>query len=158
MSYFVRVFCTESDIPTLAQVFEYAKSYGVDLAIDETNGKTDVNTSDWSEAEILYKPGKLPLVVECNRDDGTTDCDARAEPQEFIEEIGAPGLSLAKRQVIKHLKATKFIIATQLLNDIDEDGYNANGTFLSYFVDLCGGMIQADHEGFYNGDKLILKM
>ncbi len=158
MPYRVRAFCVGPDIPTLAQVFEYARAQGVSLSPDETHGPTDVNSPDWSEVEISYKPGKSPLVVECNRDDGTDDCLARVEPQEYIEDIGAPGLSLAKRRVIKHLNATRFIIVSQLLSDIDDDGYDANGTFLTYFVEHCGGMIHADGEGFYDGNKVILKL
>ena len=65
---------------------------------------------------------------------------------------------MAKCRVIKHLKNTKFIVASQLLGDIDDDGYDANGTFLTYFVEYCGGMIHADLEGFYDGDKVILKI
>jgi hypothetical protein len=158
MPYHVRAFCTSPNVPKLAQVFEYAESQGVGLSPDESHGKTDVNTSDWTEVEILCKTDKSPLVAECNRDDGSDDCLARVEPQEFVEEIGKPGLSFSKRRVINHLKATKFIIAVQLLNDIDDDGYEANGTFLNYFVEHCGGMIHADGEGFYDGNKLIIEI
>ncbi len=158
MPYRVRAFCTGSEIPTLRQVFEYAKSQNISLSADETHGPINLDLPDWTEVEISYKTGKSPLVVECNRDDGTEDCLAQIEPHEFIEEIGSPGLSFAKRRVIKHLKNTKFIIASQLLNDIDDVGYDANGTFLQYFVDHCGGIIHADLEGFYDGDKVILKV
>jgi hypothetical protein len=158
MPYRVRAFCTGSDVPTLAQVFEYAKVQGVNLSPDETHGATEVGSPNWSEVEILYNPDKRPLVVECNRDDGDNECLARVEPQEYLEEIGSPGLSRAKRRVIKHLKATKFIIASQLLGDIEDDGYNANGVFLDYFVGHCGGMIHADGEGFYDGDNIILEV
>lgn len=158
MPYRVRAFCTGSEIPTLRQVFEYAKSQDISLSADETHGPIDLYSPDWTQVEVSYKTGKSPLVVECNRADGTEDCLARIEPQEFIEEIGSPGLSFAKRRVIKHLKNTKFIIASQLLNDIDDVGYDANSTFLKYFVDHCGGMIHADLEGFYDGDKVILKV
>ena len=158
MPYRVRAFCTGCDVPTLAQVFDYARAHGVSLSADERHGPTDVDSPDWSEVEISYKPDKRPLVVECNRDDGTDDCLGAAEPQEFIEEIGSPGLSLAKRRVIKHLKATKFIISSRLLSDVGDDGYEANGTFLDYFVEHCGGMIHADAEGFYDGDEVILEI
>lgn len=157
MPYRVRAFCTGSDVPTLAQVFEYAKAHGVALSADETHGPTDINTPDWTEVEIAYNPDKSPLVVECNRDNGTDDCLAKVEPQEYIETIGSPGFSRAKRPVIQHLKNTKFIISSQLLSDIEDDGYDANGTFINYFVEHCGGMIHADGEGFYNGDKIIVK-
>lgn len=157
MPYRIRAFCTSLITPSLSQVFDYATSKGVHLVADDMHGPTDIDSSEWSEVEIVYKPDKGPLVVECNRDDGTEDCLARVEPQEFIDEIGSPGLSIVKRRIIKHLKATKCIIASQLLSDIDDDGFDANGTFLSYFVEHCGGMIHADGEGFYDKDKLILK-
>ena len=153
-----RVFCTATEVSPLCAVFEYAESQGITLCIDELNGPIDVRSPDWSEALISYKAGKNPLVVECNRDDETQDCLACVEPQEYIEEIGPPGLSLTNRRVIKHLKHTKFIIASQLLNDIDDDGYDANSTFLNYFVKHCGGIVHADREGFYGGDKVILKV
>jgi hypothetical protein len=58
---------------------------------------------------------------------------------------------------LEHLAATAFVIACQLpSSDIEDDGYNVNGHFLTFFVEHCGGMIQADGEGFYEGDKLIL--
>lgn len=158
MPYRVRAFCTGSKVPTLAQVFDYAKSQGVTLYPDETHGPTDVNASNWTEAEITYKTGKSPLVVECNRDDGTADCLARVEPQEFIADIKSMDPSPQGTRVIDHLKQTKFIIASQLLNDIDDEGYNANATFLNYFVEYCGGLVHADLEGFYEGDKILLEL
>jgi len=158
MPYRVRAFCTGSLVPTLAQVFEYAKTHGVMLEVDETYDPTDLESHEWSDVEIIYKAGKGPLVVECNRNDGTDDCLAQVEPQEYIDAIGPPGMSLIRRRVIKHLRATEFIIASQLLSDIDDDGYEANGRFLEYFVGHCGGMIHADGEGFYDGDKVILKV
>jgi hypothetical protein len=83
----------------------------------------------------------------------------KEEIGEFLEFIGRPGLSFKKRKVIEHLKKTRYIIACQLpTSDIDDDGYDANGDFLTYFVENCGGIIQADGEGFYEGSKLIVKL
>ena len=59
---------------------------------------------------------------------------------------------------MSHLKKTQIIISSQLLNDIDDDGFHANGVFLDYFVEKCNGMINADSEGFYDGDKVILEI
>jgi hypothetical protein len=49
-------------------------------------------------------------------------------------------------------------VAAQLLGDIDDDGYTAAGVFLSYFVDHCGGLIQADGEGFYERERLLVEL
>ncbi len=43
-------------------------------------------------------------------------------------------------------------------SDIDDDGYDALGNLLAYFVENNGGMIQADGEGFYEGDRLIVEL
>jgi hypothetical protein len=42
--------------------------------------------------------------------------------------------------------------------DMDDAGWDANGQILTYFLDHCGALIQADGEGFYEGSKLILEM
>jgi len=107
--------------------------------------------------ELSYKSGKQPIVVECNRDEGT-DSLAHQEVAEFTELIGKPGRSAGKRRVLEQIAATKFIVSCQLLSDIDDDGYEANYQFLSYFVENCHGMIQADGEGFYEADKIIVRV
>ena len=60
--------------------------------------------------------------------------------------------------MLDHLQQSKAVVAAQLLGDIDDDAYTAAGTFLAYFVEHCGGLIQADGEGFYEGDRLIVEL
>ena len=139
MPYRVRAFCMGPEVPRLAPVFDFAKEQGVVLSADDSHGPTDVNTPDWTDVEISYNSDKSPLVVQCNRDDDTDDCLARVEPHAYVELIGSPGLSRAKRQVIQHLNATRFIGASQLLGDVEDDGFEANSIFLEYFVQHCGG-------------------
>jgi hypothetical protein len=170
MGYYVRAFCKASTIPSLAVIqtwlHEHEHAPGVWFAdpnhtADEPSGPalsaSDLQSPDWTQVELVYKPGKLPIVVECNRDD-EPDSLVRAEVAEFRELIGEPKRSTAKRRVLDHLAETKFIVACQLLSDIDDDGYEANYQFLNYFVQRCAGIIQADGEGFYDGDKIIIKV
>jgi len=49
-------------------------------------------------------------------------------------------------------------VAQLATSDIDDDGYNALGNVLSYFVENAGGMIQADGEGFYDGDRVTVAL
>jgi hypothetical protein len=69
--------------------------------------------------------------------------------QEFIDDLANLEDTPAKKQVIAHLRKTQFIVSCQLLSDCDNDGFEANGQFLDYFVDHCGAMIHAGGEGFY---------
>lgn len=158
MGYYVRAFCKGTCVPKINDVLEWLNNRGFSISIDdEEKGKLD--SSDWKQISLYYKKGKLPIVAECNRDDGTEECLVREEVNEFSESIGKPGLSLNKRRVLKHLANTNFTIACQLMtSDIDDDGYEANGEFLKYFIEHCDGMIQADGEGFYSGNEIIVKL
>ena len=84
---------------------------------------------------------------------------ASEELKEFLAKLGSPGKNRVKKKVVDHLKATRFIVALLLpKGDMDDAGWDANGQILTYFLDHCGALIQADGEGFYEGSKLILEM
>lgn len=149
MPYYVRAFCTVTQPPTINAVMQSFRQRGSTFTA-QVEDASELDSRAWHQFELIYKPGNGPIVVECNRDEGE-DSLAKAECQEFIEEVNdledAP--AYARNQVIDHLRKTRFIISCQLLSDCDDDGYEANGQFLDYFVVNCGAMIQADGEGFY---------
>jgi hypothetical protein len=149
LAYYLRAFCTSTDIPPLRAVLDWAASQGVRLDAPTA----DLDTRAWEQAEVLYKPDKSPLVAEANEDDL-----AREEAGEFIESLEDVDESPEKQKVLEHLRQTKAIVAVQLLGDIDDDGYSAAGTFLTYFVDHCAALIQADGEGFYERERLIVEL
>jgi hypothetical protein len=159
MGYYVRAFCTVTKVPPIGSVLQWLDQRSKHLELDQQMVKVDSISPEWDQAAVVYKKGKLPILVECNRDTGTEDSLLKEEISEFLELIGNPGLSLSKRQVISHLNKTRYVVACQLpTSDIDDDGYDANAEFLNYFVENCGGLIQADGEGFYNRKKLIVKL
>jgi hypothetical protein len=147
MGYCLRAFCTSADVPPLRTVFDWAEMQGVRLDAPSA----DLETTAWEQAELLYKAGKSSIVAEANRDDLV-----REEVEEFTELLEDVDDSPEKQKVLDHLEQSKAVVAAQLLGDIDDDGYTAAGTFLTYFVEHCGGLIQADGEGFYEGEKLIV--
>jgi hypothetical protein len=149
MGYYLRAFCTSPDIPPLRPVFEWAESQGVRFA----SPSADLDASGWQQAEVVYKSDRQPFVAE-------TDADQllREEIEEYLEFLDDVDESSDKQKVVDHLGQTKAVVAAQLLGDVDDDGYTAAGTFLTYFVKHCGGMIQADGEGFYEGDRLIVEL
>src|SRR5262245_57679752 len=163
MGYYVRAFCTGQQVPELTAIQLWLETHGSPAVLDDPDHAIDamrsqvsspptlnLHTSDWEQIAIAYKLGKLPILAECNRDDGTPDSLLRQEIGEFVELVDDAPSSLAKQNVLRHLKATNFIVACQLpTSDIEDDGYEANGEFLAFFVERCGGMIQDDGEGFY---------
>ena len=153
MPYYVRAFCNSESLSTIEELEYELKQEYPEIRLESE----DLREGKWEQAEFYYKKGNQPVVVECNFNDGPESLVAE-ECEEFIENIGSPGISISKRKVLNHLKDTKYIISCQLLNDIDDDGYHLNGELLNIFVNKHGGLIQADGEGFYNGHKLILEL
>ena len=159
MPYYVRAFCTASQSPTINAVMQSLRQCGpnCDACVDDVS---ELDSPLWQQFELIYKSGNGPIVVECNRDE-TPDSLAKAECEEFIEEVAELEASPAKDKVMEHLRMTRFIVSCQLLSDCDDDGYEANGKLLDYFVEKCGGMIHADGEGFYdrmNTDNVLLPL
>ena len=71
--------------------------------------------------------------------------------------------SPARHRIIQHLTRTRFIVAIRiptsvLGTDHEEALWQASDALLDYFVQHSGGLIQADGEGFYEADTLILKL
>jgi hypothetical protein len=149
MGYYLRAFCTSDNIPPLRTVLDWADTQGVRLEARAA----DLATPNWEQAELLYKPDKSPIIAEANAGDLL-----REEVDEFVEFLEDVDESPEKKKVLEHLEQSKAVVAAQLIGNIDDDGYTAVGTFLTYFVDHCGGLIQADGEGFYEGDKLIVEV
>jgi hypothetical protein len=147
VGYYVRAFCTSSDVPPLRAVFDWAEGRGVSLQAPSA----DLDARGWEQAEVVYKPDRQPFVVDAN-----TGELLREEVVEFVEFLEDADESPEKQNVLDHLEQSKAVVAAQLLGDIDDDGYTAVRTFLAFYVEHRGGLIQADHEGFYEGDRLIV--
>jgi hypothetical protein len=96
--------------------------------------------------------------VELNKK-GDSESTCEEEIEEFLEMLEEVRKSKKKDLIIKHLHQTAFVVACQIpTSDFEDDGFNAVGTFLQYFLQHSGGMIQADGEGFYDGTKLVVAL
>lgn len=161
MGHFMRAFCTQPTVPPLGAVMDWTRKKGCPVQIDPEAVADGPAVTDWltGQVPILYKQGKKPFLVEVNRK-GDTHAPCEEEIAEFIEALEGAEESPAKTKVIQHIQSTQFTVACQLLtSDLDNDGLNAAGWFMAYFVETnCGGMIQADGEGFYIGRELVVKL
>lgn len=152
MGYYTRVFCRSENSPDFSELREYINRRS---PLYRLEAETDDKKADWTNLELHYKEGKHPIVIELNwcNEDGSV---GKEELAEFLDDIGMPVMSLKKRKVIRQIKQTKYIVCSQLLSDLDDDGYNANEYFMQFFVEQYQGMMHADNEGFYNGDGTLL--
>jgi len=161
MGNYIRAFCVGEEVPPITKVVQWLASRDVHVKV-ENGDPMKMQSRGWEQVSLIYKEGKLPIIARCMRADAKgngTDADAGSELKSFIERIGAVGKNKTKKRVVDHLKATRFIVALRLpKGDMDDAGWDANGQILTYFLDHCGALIQADGEGFYEGSKLILEL
>lgn len=158
MGYYTRVFCRSAEKPTVKAILLYLDAtMDFDIRTDLT--PEEAGTTNWNAFSLHYDEERLPILVECNM---VTDTDelGREEIAEFIEQVEDSGEADENTEkVIAHLQAARFIIACQLpVSDIDDDGYDVNGELMNYFTAHYEGMVQADGEGFYDGDELLVEL
>jgi len=156
MAYWMRVFCTEGEPPPLEDVLTWVAERGPALALDTDLIDVDPSSPGWTQAAISYRPEKQPFLAETII---ATEPEAKEELDEFVELLEDAQDSPAKGNVLAHLRQTTFIVANQIpTSDFENDGYDSVGEFMRFFVEQNGGMIQADGEGFYEGDKLVVQL
>ena len=155
VGYYLRAFCRNDELPPLGRVFEWAAREGIGLELPVSSALID--DPHWRQAEIRYTADKQPFVVDVST--GSSDDDLLSdEVEEFVELVKDVEDSAEKQTVLAHLRRSRAVVGVQLLGDIDDDGYNAVATFLRYFVEYSGAMIQADGEGFYEGDRILVEL
>ena len=157
MGYFTRVFCSTKRKPKISRILESLKSHGFNISVNLSESK--INNENWTNFELTYDPERLPLLVELNQK-GKSDGLAEEEIEEFLEFIEKPKFyELKKKKVINHLKSTEYIICIQLpTNDIIDQGYEVNGKLMEFMELNYSGMVQADKEGFYAKNNLIVEL
>jgi len=158
MGNYIRAFCVSEEVPPITKVVQWLATKDVQVRV-ENGDPMKMQSRGWEQVSLIYKDGKLPIIARCTRTDAKGNGSANEELRGFIEQVGAVGKNKTKKRVVDHLKQTRFIVSLRLpKGDMDDEGWDANGQILTYFLDHCGALIHADGEGFYEGSKLILEM
>jgi hypothetical protein len=156
MSYYLRVFCPADELPPMAEVLRWVdEERGITL--DPTLG-TRSDSHNWRQVELERRPDRIRLLAEASTLDDQEGLAAE-EIQEFLEALEDAPESAARAEVAEHLRATRTTVALQPLgSDVADEGYAAASALLAFFVERCGGLVQADGEGFYRGDTLVVEL
>jgi len=158
MSNYVRVFCAATFVPSIKQVLDWTANDGYRLSIDPPFRDVDVNTSDWRQLGLLYAVDKPSLLLELDLDNKSDDSLVHQEIQYFEKLLADVADSEARREVVEHISQAKYIVSFQIPSNFDEAGADALSSLLTYFIQKCNGIVQADGKGFYEGDELIVEI
>lgn len=159
MGYYVRAFCTQGEFPPLRPILAFSAERGAPLDLDPEVGGSGLDDSLWDQAGIVYKNHKASILLELSRDEGKDESLVRAEIEEFMDILEDAPKNRYRRRVETNLRNTRFIVAAKLPpSGIDEDDFAALGNIMRYLINNNGAMIQADGEGFYEGEKIIVAL
>lgn len=157
MAYYMRALLREWKPRPLDELVAFSEEYGYPLRV-RTVAEAPPRDPDSIEAELVGLNGSEPVAVEVALDEGMPDCLLREEVEEFRAELDdAVASADAKRKVRDHLDGTRAIVAVRVPASDSEEGLAAANTVLAYFKQRPGVMVQADGEGFYVGDDLIVE-
>jgi hypothetical protein len=148
----MRALLEEWEDRPLSDLVSHSRDYGLELRPD-----APLDDPSWREADVYGPEAVSPIELEVALDDGTPDCLLRAELDEFREELedtDADPDTVAK--VGAHLDRTQAIVAVRVLASDYERGLQAAWVVLDYYAQRDSVLFQADAEGFYEGEKLIL--
>ena len=165
VSYYLRAFCTADGVPTLGAVLRSVASQGTVLT-------REPSTPPWTTEQLQDRPHDS--VALCYHPDGppslVVDVDHADDPSgiaeevgEFLERLEDVPPSAARDRIIQHLTRSRFIVAIRIPTSVlgtehEEALWQASDALLDYFVPHSDGLIQADGEGFYEADTLILNL
>jgi hypothetical protein len=156
MAYWMRVFCTDGAPRPLEEVFAWTAAQGQHLRLSESTPSAEDLSDSWSSVAIEYRDGKLPFLAEIRWVD---DLEGGEEVHEFVELLAGTAESPERQRTLEHLERTRFVVANEIpTSDFDDHGFEAVDEFMRFFVEHNSGMIQADGEGFYEGDRLVVRL
>jgi hypothetical protein len=151
VSYFLRAFCRSAELPSPQEAVAFAASRGVNLRIAD-------DEAGWPQFVIAGGADDRPLLVVEASSAGDPDSLFEDEIEEFLDLLDDAPTSTAARSVVDRLRQSRSIVALQIIGAEDEEAVAAASPLLTFFAERCDGQIQADGEGFYDGDKLIVPL
>ena len=154
MGYYMRFISTDPRDLTLAVLRAALASLNSAYRLDDTTGAT---ATGGESADLFFAPDTHAYgEVEINRPgDGLFD-DERAELLEALPEEGEPD-ALARVKTV--LEGARTIVAVRVLSGgrSSDQAFERIDPLLEWLQTNRTGLLQADSEGYYEGQELILE-
>jgi hypothetical protein len=155
MGYYLRAFCVRQP-PAITEVLTGLRDQNMDFKLQEGDVNRGRGEAGLRQYAVQYRAGRLPILVDVGQ---RTDPEIQEEIDEFVDLVKDEPPSLERRRVEDHLTASQFVVAMQVASEeMDDTSLEAAGALLSAYVQRCEGLVQADGEGFYDGDALLLAL
>ena len=156
MPYWLRVFCRTSDGPTPGEVLEALSTAKLPARVDP-DADIDLADPDWEQLLLVVSKDGRPMAVD--RDVRGRGAFVAEEVGEFLDRIAGLPSSKARTAVRAHLRETTQVFSLQVpTTSMDPEGWAIAHAVMRFLVSRCDGIAQADGEGFYEGNDVILEV
>jgi hypothetical protein len=149
MGYYIRVLALQNEGPPVSALEKLLKRAGLSCSIE-----IDAIEESWKQITVLRDNGETVTVIE--RSPVAPNSLGSAEIGEFIDGLADARPTSAADWLRSFLPTVKAVFAFQILNGArkDDDGWAMVHTVQNAIWGHCGGILQADGEGFSNLEGL----
>lgn len=155
-NYFMRVFARAASAPAPQAIADHLRRRRFDVRVEA--GVYSTNYADWKHLHVFYADGRAPLKLERQSLHGEEPLPARLRT--LMDATAAARDSRGKHKVIEFLTQASQVFELTIPPDFDwHAGRHLVSTeLLNYLQKECDGLIQADEEGYYERNRVILRL
>jgi hypothetical protein len=164
MTYYVRAYCTDGEVPTIGTVLAWAGEHGLDLDpppempefvswVGEPppdwgqETPEELASRDWDGVALWWRKDWTPMTVTIRDLD---DWEA--------EQVAELPRSRQRDQLLAHLAETRFVVSLSLpISALEDDAlWEAVSVVLDYFIEHHSALVHIEGEGFFQAGRMIL--
>ena len=154
--YLLRVFARSLRTPSPQAIADHLRQRRFDVRVE--SGLFNLSHDDWKQLRVFYAADRSPITLERQSLHGDAPLPDRLKA--LMDATAAARNSRDKRRVIDFLAQASQVFELTLPPDFDwHAGRHLVSTeLLNYLQKETDGLIQADEEGYYERNRLILKV
>jgi hypothetical protein len=154
--YFMRVFARSADAPSPQSISDHLRGRRFDVRIE--SGLAHFSSGTWTRLRVFYAPGRGPLELERQSLHGDAPLPERLRA--LMDATAASRDERGKRRVLEFLAQARQVFELRIPPDFDWHAarHLVSTELLNYLQKHTDGLIQADQEGYYDRNRIILKL
>jgi len=154
--YVMRVFARSPRAPTPQAIADHLRSRRFDVRVE--SGVHSQDHEGWTRLRLFYAPGRLPLQLE--RQSLYGDAPLSPRLRDLMDATADAKDTRGRRRVLDFLAQAAQVFEVTIPDDYDWHAgrHLVTTELLNYLEQYTDGMIQADEEGYYERNRVVLRL
>lgn len=154
--YIMRVFARSPRVPSPQAIADHLRSRRFDVRVE--SGMVSLGYEGWNRIRLFYAEGRSPLNLERQSLHGDAPLPERLRA--LMDATADAEDSPGKRRVLEFLAQASEVFELTIPLDFDWQAsrHLVSTELLNYLQKQTDGLVQADEEGYYERNRIILKL